>query len=295
MKRYSVAVIFVLMMFTGIDLYAGNYGGEYGAGTKNEGHSEYFSVGKTFTENPIGFIYFNPAGIIKSEKILLSATTSRIFTEIDGLDQHELDLLIPVYGYTAGLSYSSLKVEDIREADNLILTGNMFSSKLETIRLSAGRELFDNFSFGIQSKLFKQTIYDYSNSVWSLSAGALYKYKDFIFSGTVQNLFSTEDAFISKKEKLPVNFETGVNVNLFEIFNFSAVFNIEEQKKLDYRIGLTFKPFKYFVFNAGYVNESKQPAAGISINLKKAGFYYAVSKHKELDLTHKFSVDIFLN
>ncbi|HPG31643.1 MAG TPA: type IX secretion system membrane protein PorP/SprF [bacterium] len=289
MKK-TIIIIILTALFSS-ELFSANYGGNYGAGIENEGHTEYFATGKIYAKNPVSAIYSNPAGITECEKILASVTTAKLFTEIDGIKQSGLDFLMPVSKYNFGLSYSILSVDDIREANNSGLTGYTFDSKMETIRISAAKKITENLSVGIQPKFFKHKIKSYTNSTFSLNAGVLYVYKFMTFANSIENLFSTKDSFIREKEKLPLNFESGITFDLLDFITAGFVLNYEEKKDLDFRIGLKAQLFKYLAVNAGYVNETKQPSAGFTLDIKNIGVYYGLTKHKDLDLTHKISID----
>jgi len=294
-KNILILIVFFSLLFSGniIQLSAANDGGTFGAAFKNAGHAAYFATGKTIISEPFLFLYHSPAGIALSDKKVVSTTYTKLFSDVDGIKQAELSAVLPFKNYAISLNYSALNVDDLRGADNNGLTNLMFDAKFEAVQLSSAKSFFNkDLYFGAQLSYFKTSIERYSLKNYTFGLSSVYIIPNGMLSVLLQNLYSSADSARSiANEKLPINFEISSNYTFFDDLSIGLVINKEKDKSISYRAGVKYNIIKYFSAQAGYISESKQPAVGVSFKIKNLATHYALLKHKDLDLSHKISVD----
>ena len=305
MKINKVLIVVTIIILTAVSiLNADGSGGSYGAVFKNRGTAGYFSTGKAIADNAVDYIFYNPAGIANAVKSEISMTGAKLFDEIDGLKQIQAGLIYKLKNkpdYSFGIDYTGFNIDGIREsteAQDLLsgtgLTGKTYDASFKSITIAGAKKINKNFNAGVSLIYYDQNIYSRSYKNTVLNAGCQYGKSGLSLNLTINNLYSTEASPLREKEKMPLIIEFGIVYELFDNLKIGAVFDKEENRNVELRAGAHYKFFESLRFNAGYINESKQPSAGFNLIIKNVKLDYAFLKHKELDITHKLTVSIKL-
>ena len=294
-KHIVLFLCFIFFLTFSSSGNASGTGGSYGAVFDNDGTAEYFSIGRNFDPfgNCASSAYSQPSGIAGVEKTTIGFTVSKPFAEVDGLKHGNFDVIIPLKKIKLGLAYSNFSVSDIREAEAGVLTNVTFDASFSMLRATAGTKLFNKLPVAAQVKLATNKIQYYSNRNIALDLGAGYYIDDFYVGAKVNNLFCTEDAFKTQKEKLPFGFELACAYAVIAgDFNIYAAFSAEEYRRSDFRFGAKYQLFNNFSLQAGYIGESQTLAGGVTLKILKSEFQYGVNSHTDLGLSHKISIII---
>ncbi|HON57335.1 MAG TPA: hypothetical protein PLJ38_09980, partial [bacterium] len=269
---------------------AKNYGGTYGAVFENIGSAGYFSSGKICGGCKVDYIYHNPAGLAQNTRINIGSTYAKLFNEIDGIKEHDIFIIFPYKKIVSGILYYNFNVDDIRGYnDNAQFTGN-YSAKSQALLANVGYNINDKLDLGLRVSYYQQKIREYKLDNYTLSLGAKYEFNKLIIDCFAENLFSTKSSGRKTKEKLPVKIDISTNYYVLDDLIIGVALECEENYGQDYRAGLKYAVFRDIYLNAGYINSSKIPTVGFSAKIMNIKFQYGLSKHKDLDLTHKFSL-----
>ncbi len=156
--------------------------------------------------------------------------------------------------------------------------GNYFSAGFWQYRLSIAKELYKYFTLGIGSKLLHQSIDTVTETKLMPDFGLIFKSKYVNVGASVHDL-SVSDYKITT--------DIGVSAKPINSLLILAAVNYEEKATIRAGIEYNYKPV---FFRVGYAD--KNLSAGIGYAQKGFVFDYAFVNHKDLGLTHQFSITI---
>jgi len=200
-------------------------------------------------------------------------------------------MIYPYSNIDWALSYSALNVDDLREANSIGLTGSTFDAKYELLKFGVSKSYKNNVRYGISSDYYRTAISSYSLTNLTLNIGGSYKKNNFQINGLLQNIFSTSSTAVKESEKMPLNVEITGQYEIMEYIILGAALNKKKDCNLNLRFGIECRIFPALSVSAGYISSSKLPSFGISAELSKIRCHYGLTKHKDLDISHRISVD----
>jgi hypothetical protein len=288
----SKSLIFCICFFIAIIfVYAEkDDGGTFGAVYKNIGTASLYSTGKAIAEYNSEYIFYNPAGLVLDTQYFISSSYSKLFDEVDGIKQIEMTIGIPYKQYYFGILYSNFAVDDIREADENGLTGNLFNSDFQKFSISGAKEVIENIFLGVSLNYYNQSIASFDLKNYTASLSGLYQKNKLQLSLKFDNLYSTTAKGNRKKEKLPIITELGAQYRIMEDMIMGASLLKEEYRSFDYHFGARYELFDKFWVNVGYLSETQQITGGFSLFWKKLNFQYVYINHEDLSSSQKISV-----
>lgn len=176
----------------------------------------------------------------------------------------------------AGLSYFSYgQMQTFNENG---VAGEYFTGGLWQYRIGIAKELYKHFTFGIGSKILHQSIETNTETKIMPDIGLIFANK-YINIGA-----SLHDILVSD-----VKAATDFGVSSEPIKGLLVLAAINYQEKVNMRAGIEYN-FKPVFFRIGYCD--KNLSAGIGYAQKGFVFDYAFVNHKDLGLTHQFSITI---
>jgi len=156
--------------------------------------------------------------------------------------------------------------------------GNYFSAGFWQYRLSIAKEVYKYFTLGIGSKLLHQSIDTVTETKFMPDFGLIFTSK-YVNVGA-----SAHDLLVSDSK---MTMDIGVAAKPINNLLILAAVNYEDKAAI--RAGIEYN-FKLVFFRVGYAD--KNLSAGIGYEQKGFVFDYAFVNHKDLGLTHQFSITI---
>jgi len=172
-----------------------------------------------------------------------------------------------------------------------------FGNKLygeQSLLLSYARSIQNRFYYGFNLHYMKLQINDYgSDFSYGIDLGFLTKITSSLNWGF--NATNLNRATLGKeREKLPQTFCTGISVS----FGDQLILNMDIFKDsmfpLELRTGVEYILFNRLALRSGFSTEPTQFAAGVGLLFFLFEVDYAVTTHKDLGLTHNFSIQLQL-
>lgn len=278
-------------------------GGELFAFLKNGIGAEDAGIGRAASSVfgiSSNFIY-NPAVSSNSESISLTLNLSQPYNKIKDLSYHSIIIGIPANIYKFNLLIASLNLDNIREAvegnpsvDDL-LTGNFFSHSDMIAALNISRKFKSGLYSGINLKYLREKIYGFSDSLLAADFGIIYDNRFFDCGLSFGNILSSDFQLYQKIEKSELFAIAGFSTEFIKQLLVSLDIKFQSGKTIKNFIGLKFKWNPNVSVLSGYNNENELFTAGLELLLKSYKFNYTFSYHKELDIGHRLSLNLFFN
>lgn len=258
-------------------------GGAFGAATHLMGPAGWLATGRAVGADTIARMYQNPAGLAGQSGWAASATYSRPYAEIDGLDLGSLDVAGVYRGWNIGASYNHLAVTGIREATSAgTLSGATFSSKHQVASVAFARPWRERFGYGVQLHYQDLSVGSRSKSRGTIDLGGLYSTDRFRALLSVRHLTSARGG----ADELPIEGEARVEWRPYSQIAVGAALATSEGDGYNYNAGLQYNFWGPISFLAGYAHESEQWSGGLMLRHGPINLQYAVMFHHELEASH---------
>jgi hypothetical protein len=267
---------------------------------------------ETYTDDP-NTMFYNPAGISTLTKKEVSATFGKYLLDINfgaasfGMKYKDIGWL------GAGVKYFNYGSFD-RTDENGITNGTFHAND---IMFSVGYSnlIYDIVNYGINVKYIISNIAEYNSTAVAFDLGLLYVIpsQDLNIAFTVNNYGKQLSAYISSKERLPLDIRFGVSKKLEHLplrlsfslrnLNDNTIKFLSVKRLKDFSIGGEFYLSDYVSARIGYNNENRQDlqlgssigitgfSAGIGIKfLDKYSFDYSLNSLGKIGSTHRFNL-----
>ncbi len=210
-----------------------------GVGSRAVGMGEAFVA----TANDVSAIYWNPAGLANLK------SNEAIFFHSDWLAGINYDFAafsVPLGawgsfgGFFSGLTVPDDKVRTVHDPEG---TGELFGASDIALGISYAKNVTDRFSFGLNGKFIKESIWNMSATSVAMDVGILYRsqLKD-LRIGMMMSNFGTEMQMSGRNALLFVDIDPTINGNNDQI---RAHLDMEKWDiPLQFRVGLAFDPIK---------------------------------------------------
>ena len=258
------------------------------------------SLGKAFNANelPANAVFYNPAKLTFSNKGTFSGLLTKPYGELEDVAYNAFGVSLPLlkknleYPPIAfGLNALMLSADNIREADNNGLTGNLYTSKESAIMLGCGTRFNEKFSLGVGLKYFSQRIHNLFDKCYAIDAGIVYEYQPFIsFEGVVNNLIASDLKLWRDNQKLPFGIKLGLQCYLMEDLRFFLASDFKEKKSIEYNFGLDYNIIESLFLRAGYNNSDEEYSLGCGVRIKNSLLDYSYNIHPALDGFHRLTL-----
>jgi len=156
--------------------------------------------------------------------------------------------------------------------------GDYFSAGFWQYRLSVAKEIHKYFTLGIGSKVLHQAIDTITETKIMPDLGLIFTSKYVNVGASVHDLLVSNSKMIT---------DIGISAKPVKDLLILAAINYEE--KVSVRAGIEYN-YKPVFFRVGYADNNL--SAGIGYEQKGFVFDYAFVNHKDLGLTHQFSITI---
>jgi hypothetical protein len=156
--------------------------------------------------------------------------------------------------------------------------GDYFSAGLWQYRLSVAKEFYKYFTLGIGSKVLHQSMDTITETKLMSDLGLIFTSKYINIGASVHDLLVSD-----------YKMTTDIGVSAKPINNLLILAAVNYEEKVSMRAGIEYN-FKPVFFRVGYAD--KNLSAGIGYEQKEFVFDYAFVNHKDLGLTHQFTITI---
>ena len=272
---------------------------------------------ETYTDDP-NVIFYNPAGLSTLSKKQVSATFGKYLLDINFGTASFAMKYKDVGWFGAGVKYFNYG-QFFYTDENGVTSGTFHAND---IMFSAGYSnlIYDMVNYGINVKYIVSQIAEYQSSAIAFDLGLLYMVpdQDLNIALAVDNYGQQLSAYISSKEKLPLDVRIGVSKKLehlplrlsLSLSNLNDnTFKFLDVKRLkSFAIGGEFYLSDYVSARIGYNNENRQDlqlgssigitgfSAGLGIKFAdKYKFDYSLNSFGKVGSTHRFNVGYIID
>ena len=258
----------------------------------------------TAADNDLYSVFWNPAGLatLENSRIAfmhnsLPADITHNYFSIGWPLKPNISKTQDNNSYIAfTLNYGKYGKETITTYTNKTGTGlGSFDGSDILAKLSYANKFNRQTSAGVNAKIFKQKLYDYSATALALDAGVIYKYNDDInFGAGIYNL-GNKIKFVSEKEELPLQLKTGISAKLLSMLTAYSDLIYTKDEDLDLAVGAEIRILKQLAFRTGIntINEAGNGfTLGFGINFNnRLNLDYAYEPYGDFENAHKLSID----
>ena len=329
----SAVILTLLFTFSQVNSQTviGKYAGEFmaiGVGGRPLGMGgAYVAVVNDVTAG-----YYNPAGLARINYPQITLMHDARFGNLENYDY--VGVAIPFDNdMSFGLSIMRLAIDGIPDTRNALYDANgngvlninedrldyskitEFSNQDWAFYLTFAKRQAENFNYGVNIKIIRRTIAEYSAWGVGFDAGAWYSPMEKLYLGAnLQDITTTMVAWSTGRNELitptakvggayEVNFLGGVitpalDLDIrFENRQFASMFHVGPIS-FDTHVGLEYNFKNIFAIRGGY-NDVKQFTIGAGIKLPKLNIDYSFAKFsgsadETLDNTHRISIMLTL-
>lgn len=199
-------------------------------------------------------LYYNPAGIspIDRREIYFMYRQWVFKTDYGSFSYAQ-----PIKDYVSiGFSVIYYQLPEVEEVDSLgFSTGDMLSGNNYAVFLTLARDIYADFSIGVNVKYLNQKIIDSENKSIVLDLGVqkeIYKTPSdgMVLGVAVQNWnFKTK---VDYANPVPINIKTGVEYTAYKNFKLNFDINKPIEQGFRYNIGAEYIIWKFFLLRGGY-------------------------------------------
>jgi hypothetical protein len=267
---------------------------------------------ETYTDDP-NIIFYNPAGLSTVTQKQVSATFGKYLLDINFGTASFAMKYKNVGWFGAGVKYFNYGSFN-RTDENGIISGTFHAND---IMFSVGYSnlIYDEVNYGINVKYIVSQIAEYNSNAVAFDFGLLYiiPSQDLNIALTVNNYGEQLAAYISSKEKLPLDVRIGVSKKLEHLplrlsvslsnINDNTIKFLDVKRLKSFAIGGEFYLSDYVSARIGYNNENRQDlslgssigitgfSAGLGIKFaSKYKFDYSLNSFGKVGSTHRFNV-----
>lgn len=296
MKRYSIpVVIFWAIICSGFKSYLlGQEGlagvpGSYlfmGVGARA------LSMGGAYSAiaNDATAVYWNPAGLATLDPYQISFTHAILFVDTS-LDFLAVSAPTERYG-SFGAALLALTSGDFEQRTALNEVVGNFNTRDLAVLVSWSKELFSNFSLGLNYKFVNQKILTYSGSGHGVDLGLQALLFERLQAGLVfRNILNPKVTLARDEQTFPMQISAGLSNALVDE---QLILSVEYDKVTgwgdgQFHLGGEFKFIDRVAFRLGLSDESITFGAGFSFD--KFGVGYSNVASSELGSSHRFSLN----
>lgn len=219
-------------------------------------------------------IFINPAGIGRIETINISGFYARPYG-LKELAHRTLGMVYPNRYFSFGAAIQAYGY-------------NLYNETSFTLALSRG--YLKKIYYGLSIRYMRLRIKGYGSAgCFGLDAGILLKPDSNlsigVFSGNLSRSTIGRD-----KEKLPQIYSTGLYYQPFHQIGLTLDVYKDVSFPIEYRYGIEYKALQYIDIRVGIANNPARFSAGFGLHLKRLCFDYAIYTHRDLGLSHQFSI-----
>ncbi|MGA2667932.1 MAG: type IX secretion system protein PorQ [Ignavibacteria bacterium] len=267
---------------------------------------------ETYTDDP-NIIFFNPAGLSTINKKQVSATFGKYLLDIN-FGTASFAMKYKNIGWLgAGVKYFNYGSFDYTDENGV--TNGTFHANDIMFSVGYSNLIYDMVNYGINVKYIVSQIAEYSSNAIAFDLGLLYIIpdQDLNIAFTVNNYGKQLVAYISSKEKLPVDVRLGVSKRLEHLpvrlslslsnLNDNTIKFLDVKRLKSFSLGGEFYLSDYVSARIGYNNEYRQDlqlgssigitgfSAGLGIKfLDKYKFDYSLNSLGKIGSTHRFNI-----
>ncbi|MCK5598675.1 PorV/PorQ family protein [bacterium] len=294
MKKLNVFIVMFLVFAYGISASTSLQFLKLGISARSCGMGEAF----TAVANDASAIYWNPAGIIQSQKHQIIFNQAMLFS---GVSYTNL-------GYSQrfgtdkafGLAFSYLAAGTVEETTEEFKDGTGESLSVNNMRVSlAYSQSFSKRVFlGGSFKFMSETLGDISGSGMAFDFGLLFIVNNHINLGMVLQNIGTGVSYPNLTEELPKNLKLGIAFRLIKWKDNKLIGSIDLIKTIDedlrYNVGFEYLLKNMIFLRAGYKGNLDEEGicAGLGVKLKMVQIDYSYSAMRYINDAHRFSLII---
>ncbi|MCJ7508130.1 MAG: PorV/PorQ family protein [candidate division Zixibacteria bacterium] len=257
-------------------------------------------MGEAFTSvsGDINCLYWNPAGLAKTEGINLTFMHNRWFQEISS---NYLAAAFKIKKNTIGVSLALNRVPDIEVRDKPTAEPvGTFDAEDLVLTLGYAKSFGAKFDLGVSVKGLYQKIYTYEASGLGFDIGGIYILNDKFQFGTAILNIGPEMKFEEEKFSLPLIYKLGVAYKTSEKHlkgDIILAMDLVKPKDNDLKLhsGLEYNYNKILFLRMGYQSgyDDKSFSFGMGLGYERYKVDYAfVPFSSDLGNTHRISLEI---
>lgn len=256
------------------------------------------AMGAAFTAVPEGpySLYYNPASISQREKWELSAMHQNQFAQIR-FDYFGLTAPILKNRSAFGVSFIRMAVDDYARTE--LDDGAKFTNSDISLMGSYAHQIVKPLSVGVNAKLIKQTLAQYTANGWALDFGALLKINPRLSLGAAIQHIGPDITFIAIGDPLPTTFRVGGAFRLLPRGNLLATMDywLPKDDADVFGFGVEYRPNRFVAFRGGYqvgtdFTGFDASSLGLSFNFENFGLEYAFVPREKLGDVHRAGINV---
>jgi len=219
-------------------------------------------------------IFINPAGIGRIDNLDISIFHARPYG-IKELAYSTCGLVYPNRYLSFGTAIQSYGYDDYRETNFIIALSRGFSKRIY---------------YGMNICYMTLQIKGYGSAgCVSLDMGVLLRPISNLSVGVFARNIS-RSTIGRDEEKLPQIYSTGLCLQPCHQMSLTLDVYKDVSFPLEYRYGIEYKLIKYLDLRVGIANNPARFSSGFGLYMKKFRFDYALYTHRDLGLSHQFSI-----